>query len=381
MLIHASTALPERVLPLTYACRSASGRCFALLAIDAQALDGSPHSVLAKIHGKGQHAQSAPESNVATPSEYGEERWVWLTVPLSQDAVPGDFQLSIQSGGKVLAEGRISLRDHVPYSNVQGARSALNTVIGECLLRLSQPLLNLHLWHEDVAEEIIAMTGRANRYLHLRLLTPENLDDQLAEDFTKRVRKTFRFRSISRLKVPARGRDIGGLMGALQSGMNGRGPTARPQLFAHTKKTAYLPAAAQSDWRRGLLSPLIEGRNLPQAVRQLFFARTALVCSAERACIEPFANIAGPRKQSYELASSLAESLFGWKPAKLIFSAGSMFWFRADRVARVWSADKLETIAAKLEPSADMTEPSYAHAFERLFPGAIAHFGSKVVFT
>ena len=378
MFLDAVCDVGAQTAPAIYCYRAPTGGCVVLLAIDAVALEVGDRPLSAEFRCNGTTMHASTEDGIFTPSQYGTGKWCWIAATLPAGAVPGRCGILLSRKGRVLAKGEIKLHDHVPLRNVRRSGSLLNGLFGEYFLRTTQPVLNIHFWHEDVAREIAALPGRAERYFEIRLLTPENIDPQSAEHFISHLRDNHRFRKITRLRVPARGRDIGGLVGMLQADARDETMVARPQLFTHTKKTSYLPPMAQADWRRGLLSSLAAGKNLRCAVRQLFFPKTAMVCAGERACVEPFAEMAGPRKGSFDLAESLAQALFSRKPAEFVFCAGTMFWLRVDRTSKAWTPERLQRLASRLESSEDLTEPSHAHAFERLFPAAVADSGFRV---
>lgn len=380
MLIDISFTLSRDIAPCAYAFRGPARECIVLLAIETGLLAAEGEPAIMELRWNGLSVPASAADGVVTASQYGAKKWCWIAATLPPAAVPGHCGLLLRRAEKVIARGEIQLRDHVPLRNVHRSESLLNGLLGELFLRTARPVFNIHFWHEDVAREIAALPGAADRHFEIRLLTPENIDGGTLEQFMQHLRANHRFRRISRLTVPARGRDIGGLVGMLQADARNKSMAAKPQLFAHTKKSSYLPPPAQADWRRGLLSSLVAGWSLRRAIRQLFFPKTAMVCAGERACVEPFAGIAGPRKQSLELADSLAEVLFSRTPAEYVFSAGTMFWLRIDRTARAWTSERLEHIACRLEPSEKLVEPSHAHAFERLFPAAVNDSGFRVAF-
>ncbi len=380
MLIGISSNLPEEVVASAYAYHGPAKECVVWLAIDERAVSDRNKPLSVEFLWGGNSLHASTEEGIATASQYGTGDWCWISTSLPPAVVPGRCAVFVRRAGNLVAQGEIELREHVPLRNVTRSDGRLNELLGELLLRTARPVLNIHLWHEDVAREIAALPGPSDRHFEIRLLTPENLDESILDIFLEYLRSNHCFRSVSRLTVPARGRDVGGLVGMLRADGESKQMGVRPQLFTHTKKSSYLPPLAQADWRRGLLSSLAVGRNLRCAMRQLFFAKTAIVCAGERACVEPFAELAGPRRQSVELAESLAVSLFGRKPPGFTFSAGTMFWCRTDRTAKAWTAERLQYIADRLEPSESLKEPSYAHAFERLFPTAVADSGFRLTF-
>lgn len=378
MVIDAFCSVGAETVPSIYCHRGPAGECVVMVAIDAKLLQLDAETPSVELHWNGISVHVSTTDGFITASQHGTGKWCWISGSLPFAAVPGNCGIVVHRGRQVIASGEIHVRDHVPLRNVRRSGSLPNRILGEFLLRTARPVLNIHFWHEDVAREIAALPAAAHSHFEIRLLTPENVDPHTVENFVNHLRATLRFRRISRLIVPARGRDIGGLVGLLQADARNDAMAMRPQLFTHTKKTCYLPPQAQADWRRGLLSSLATGGNLRCAIRQLFFPRTAMVCAGERACLEPFPGIDGPRQQSLELAGSLAERLFGRRPPEFTFSAGTMFWLRSDRTAKVWTAEKLQYVASRLEPSESLTEPSHAHAFERLFPAAVADSGFRV---
>jgi hypothetical protein len=378
MLIDAFCSLGAETVPSIYCHRGPAGECVVMVAIDAKLLQLDAETPSVELHWNGISVHVSTTNGFITASQHGTGKWCWIAATIPAGAVPGRCGILLSRKGSVLAKGEIKLHDHVPLRNVRRSGSLLNGLFGEYFLRTTRPVLNIHFWHEDVAREIAALPGAAERYFEIRLLTPANIDPQSVEQFIGQLRADHQFRKISRLMVPARGRDIGGLVGLLQADAGNQALAGRPQLFTHTKKTSYLPPLAQADWRRGLLSSLAAGRNLRCALRQLFFPKTAMVCAGERACVEPFPEMAGPRKGSFDLAESLAQGLFSRKPAEYVFSAGTMFWLRVDRTSKAWTPERLQRITSRLEPSEDLTEPSHAHAFERLFPAAVADSGFRV---
>jgi hypothetical protein len=250
------------------------------------------------------------------------------------------------------------------------------------LLNKSQPRLALHLWHQEIGIQLLNATPFPPAWSELVLLVPDNLPSKEVLYNTKRVADNLGFRRTVLLPVPAKGRDIGGLVSLLLHLLNCDEEDQRPCLFLHTKNSAHLPDLISRTWREMLLSRILMRKScLASALRYLQFEKYAIVASRDVRRLEKCDNGRDSLPhRSAELASQIYWQLFRQKTESFEFCAGTMMWFVPRRIAKAWTISRLVAILENLEDSAELCEPSWAHAFERLFPSAVANAGGNVLF-
>lgn len=249
-------------------------------------------------------------------------------------------------------------------------------------LNKSQPRLALHLWHQEIGIQLLNAIPFPQAWSELLLLVPDNLPSKEVLDYTKRVADNLGFRRTILLPVPAKGRDIGGLVSLLLHLLNCDKEDQRPCLFLHTKNSAHLPDLISRTWREMLLSRILIRKSfLASALRYLQFEKNAIVASRDVRRLEKCGNGGDSLpNRSAELASQISWQLFRQKTESFEFCAGTMMWFVPKRIAKTWTILRLIAILEHLEDSAELCEPSWAHAFERLFPSAVAKTSGNVLF-
>ncbi len=301
-----------------------------------------------------------------------------------------DYEVTLEWGGRTyFGKKRAGWRDRDVLARMLASHFP-QRLIHKCLGFLAgklfaqnRPVLAVHLWHEDVGLKLLHSSPWRDQWSEVILLVPENLPDR---DITTRftaVASDLGFRRITTLSVPARGRDIGGLVSLLLHLQKYPSTASRPCLYLHTKKSSHLPDLISSTWMDMLLSRVFFRRGgLLAALARLRYFRAAVVASREAQRKEVVHGKGSTLPQhSSELAAQVYADLFGDRVDSFEFCAGTMMWFMPGRTCRAWTASRLSEVLERLEDSRIMQEPSVAHAFERMFPEAVRRSGERVVFS
>jgi hypothetical protein len=243
------------------------------------------------------------------------------------------------------------------------------------------PRIFIHCWSEEVTIEIIRKVCSSINPPSITLLKPSNLDQRSFDQIRTRAHSDFSLET-EVLEVPPRGRDIGGLISALNRCLDPDAPDynpSRPCLFLHSKNTINIPAHRVMMWRNSLIDPLISRLRGFLTLTRLALLKPAIIYSKDVHREEPGSSLNIHQYKSLLLARSIAKNLFGTVPASFGYCAGTMMWVIPSKVSHIWTTDRLKELAALLEPSETMSEPSHAHSFERLFPEMVRSGGGKCI--
>lgn len=327
-------------------------------------------------------ASSKPEENKIIQPFKSEPAQVWIQVILDKKMESFSicecflYKNNQNIGQKNIALG-FKLRDRITLiKNI-----CINTIFVKLLFLLkikNKPIISLHLWHLDVAKEILQVFRETSQFFELRILVPDNLDNQVSNQLQEHVKKYYTFNSICTLAVPAYGRDVGGFITSLIHSIKFSEYKIRPHLFLHTKNTPGLHPALVKRWRNSLVYDIAFNFNFSLSLFLFKFLKACIVYSRSNDCVEDGEDDIEERKASYELAKKMEHELFKKNNDKVHFCLGTMMWVLPARIEKVWSIEKLQAVLSKLEPSQTMQEPSHAHAFERAFPDMTRSLGLRV---
>ena len=326
-------------------------------------------------------ASSIPQENIETPSYHNSSGLLWIQVIINfKYTAFCEFKYILYKNSEVIGENRFSigckLRDRLFFF----AKKCLNP-FSRLKFKLEpkpKAIISLHLWHLDVALEILEFFQETSRFFELRLAVPDNLDSAIPLQLVRHVEENYEFQKVSTLAVPSVGRDIGGFVSSLIHSMQSPIYKSRPHLFLHTKNTPQLHPLFVRHWRKTLISDITDKINMFIVFMLLKYQKASLIYAKSNDRIEDGSDHVDELKESYHLAKALSRDLFNKSNEKMRFCAGTMMWVVPVRVEKVWSIEKLQSVLSKLEPSPTMQEPSHAHAFERLFPDIVRSSGLKV---
>ena len=111
----------------------------------------------------------------------------------------------------------------------------------------SKPVISLHLWHLDVAIDILKTYKKTSKYFELRLAIPDNLTPSILNQLNNHLEQKYHFSKVTTLKISAVGRDIGGLISSLIYSMESFEYRGRPHLFLHEKGASKMKKALKSE--------------------------------------------------------------------------------------------------------------------------------------
>ena len=330
----------------------------------------------------GINSSSNPEENKIIQPFKSEAFQVWIQVSLDKEIESFSIcECVLYKNNQFLGKKNIALgcklRDRITH-----ARNIwMNTIFVKLVFLLkikNKPIISLHLWHLDVAIDILEVFRETSQFYDLRISIPDNLDKQVVTQLQLHVKKYYKFNSICTLAVPASGRDIGGLIASLIHSIKCSDYTHRPHLFLHTKNTPGLHPVLVKRWRNSLVYDIAFNFNFSLSLFLFKFLKACIVYSRSNDRVEDGDDDVEERKASCELAKFIERELFKKSNDKVRFCAGTMMWVLPARIEKVWSLEKLQAVLSKLEPSQTMQEPSHAHAFERAFPDMTRSLGLRV---
>jgi hypothetical protein len=324
---------------------------------------------------------SIPSQNLIKPY-LKNEKLLWIQVDINNKInIFVKFQFILYKNNAVLGIKNVSVgykfRENLKYF----LKQFLDPTFDRLALFLksnSKPVISLHLWHLDVAIDILKTYKKTSKYFELRLAIPDNLTPSILNQLNNHLEQKYHFSKVTTLKIPAVGRDIGGLISSLIYSMESFEYRGRPHLFLHTKNTPNIHPLLAWQWRKSLIDDISFGLASTISLFLFRFGRASIVYSLANDRFEDGQDDIDERKESYRLARALSRELFNESNEKMRFCAGTMMWVMPARVEKVWSVEKLQAVLSKLEPSPTMQEPSHAHAFERLFPDIVRRSGLKV---
>jgi hypothetical protein len=326
-------------------------------------------------------ASSIPQENIQTTPHHNSSGQVWIQVVINFKFITfRKYKCILYKNSEVIGEEYVLIGCKLSNRLFSFAKKCLNPLSGLAfkLKPKSKAIISLHLWHFDVALEILEFFQETSRFFELRLAVPDNLDIAIPLKLVRHVEENYEFQKVSTLAVPSVGRDIGGFVSSLIHSLQSPIDNNRPHLFLHTKNTPQLHPLLVRNWRKTLVFDIADQVNLVIALLLLKFCNASLIYAKSNDRIEDGSDQVDERKESYHLARTLSRKLFNKSNEKMRFCAGTMMWVMPARVEKVWSIEKLQAVLSKLEPSPTMQEPSHAHAFERLFPDIVRSFGLKV---
>ena len=341
------------------------------------------NDIIIKIKGSGINAISFPAENVEFDDRIIGSKLTWIRCCIH--GIQKKFttcKCYIYVSDLKICEKNISfgykLRSRFKEKLELGTSKAINSFILKKFSPKKKIIISLHLWHLDVAKEILHVFDKTSKFCELRLAIPDNLDSNIADQLTEYIEKEFEFQKIIKLTVPSVGRDIGGLIASLIYSIKDGNYSSYPHLFIHTKNTPHLHPIIVNKWRKSLVNEISKDAKLVIAYFLFKLANACIIYSNSNDRVENGEDNIPQRKKSYSLSKKLSLELFNQSHNKLRFCAGTMMWVMPARVEKVWSIEKLQAVLSKLEPSPTMQEPSHAHAFERLFPDIVRRSGLKV---
>lgn len=223
----------------------------------------------------------------------------------------------------------------------------------------------IHLHYGELWSEIAAMLGTVRGFWGLFVtLTPSaaGLEGDICKAFPGAVVR----------KVENRGRDIGPFFELLRSGaLDG----ARAVCKLHGKRSLSdgRPALTGEVWRRSAFSVLL-GRTTD--VYRLFGERPDVGAAGPAHLLLPSRRFA--ERKAWRAVEPLFDALshrIGLDAPALEFFAGSMLWLSAPALAKL---KQLDLGQADFEDEANYSEPSFAHAAERIFLPAVRAAGLSV---
>lgn len=326
-------------------------------------------------------ASSIPQDNIETSPYHHSSGLLWIQVIINfKYTTFCDYKCILYKKSEVIGEKYISIGSKLRDRFFFFTKKCLNPLSGLIFKLEPKPkaIISLHLWHFDVALEILEFFQETSRFFELRLAVPDNLDKAIPLKLVRHLEDNYEFQKVSTLAVPSVGRDIGGFVSSLIHSMKSSIDKNRPHLFLHTKNTPQLHPLLVRNWRKTLVFDIADQVNLVIALLLLKFCNASLIYAKSNDRIEDGSDQVDERKESYHLARTLSRKLFNKSNEKMRFCAGTMMWVMPARVEKVWSIEKLQAVLSKLEPSQTMQEPSYGHAFERAFPDMVRSSGLKV---
>ena len=306
--------------------------------------------------------------------------WICVTLNKKYEAFC-DCECILYRNSEYIGKKNVAIGFRFRDRLTRGLKSIFKApVVRNCsqLCLKSKPIISLHLWHLDVAIEIIQVFKNTSQFLELRLAVPDNLDQTILVEFLNHLKTEYQFIKVSTLVVPSIGRDTGGFISSLLQSLQSAEYKNRPHLFLHTKNTSQLHELIVRRWRETLIHDIADEMNLCISLFLYKYLNASIVYSKFNDRLECGQDNVDERKASYLLAQALSKELFDTCHDKIRFCAGTMMWVMPTRVEKVWSIEKLKAVLSKLEPSQTMQEPSYGHAFERLFPDSVRRSGLKV---
>jgi len=326
-------------------------------------------------------ASSIPQENIQTVPYHHLSGLLWIQVQINfKYTAFCDYKCILYKKSEVIGEKYISIGCKLTDRFSFFAKKCLNPLSGLIFKLEPKPkaIISLHLWHLDVALEILEFFRETSRFFELRLAVPDNLDRAIPLKLIRHLEENYEFQKVSTLAVPSIGRDIGGFVSSLIHSMKSPIDKNCPHLFLHTKNTPQLHPLFVRNWRKTLIFDIADQVNFFIVFLLFKFRKASLVYAKSNDRIEDGSDQVDARKESYHLASALSRELFNESNEKMRFCAGTMMWVMPARVEKVWSVEKLQAVLSKLEPSQTMQEPSYGHAFERAFPDMVRSSGLKV---
>jgi hypothetical protein len=349
--------------------------------IDAEILNNFQNYKV-EIKYRGIRATSIPDENIITQPFQSEGPLVWIQVSLDKKMESfSTCECFLYKNNQIIGQKNIALGYKIRDRFNHVKKIWINTIFVKLLFLLNiknKPIISLHLWHLDVAIEILQVFQETSRFYDLRISVPDNLDKQISTQLQLHIKKYYKFNSICTLAVPAYGRDIGGFITSLIHSIKNSEYKNRPHLFLHTKNTSELHSLMVRRWRDSLVYDIAFNANFSFSLFLFKNLQASIVYSRSNDRIENGNDDIEARKASYDLAKLVQYELFNKSNNQIRFCAGTMMWVLPSRVEKVWSIEKLQSVLSKLEPSQTMQEPSHAHAFERLFPHIVQSSGLKV---
>lgn len=326
-------------------------------------------------------ASSIPQENIQTTPCNNSTGLLWIQVIINfKFTAFCDYKCILYKKSEVIGEKYISIGSKLRDRFFFFTKKCLNPLSGLIFKLEPKPkaIISLHLWHADVALEILEFFQETSRFFELRLAVPDNLDRAIPLKLVKHVEENYEFQKVSNLAVPSIGRDIGGFVSSLIHSMKSPIDKNCPHLFLHTKNTPQLHPLLVRNWRKTLIFDIADQVNFFIVFLLFKLRKASLIYAKSNDRIEDGSDQVYERKESYHLTRALSRELFNKSNEKMRFCAGTMMWVMPSQVEKVWSIERLHAVLSKLEPSQTMQEPSYGHAFERAFPDMVRSSGLKV---
>lgn len=321
------------------------------------------------INGKEYNSSLTP---TVTQSISDESCVIWLNIQHKEVQGIDDLFCEIKYMGDAYVHARKSSQPKGQYIYEEIFRR-----MNAGMAALIQPRVFIHCWSEEVSIEVIKKTKLSINPNKITLLKPSNIDEQCFKNIRSRAEYDFSLET-EILEVPAKGRDIGGFIAALKKCLDEKAQDYnpnRPCLFIHSKNTSNIPAHRVTMWRNALIDPLVMRLRGLLALSLLVFVKPALIYSKSYHREDPSGVMNIHQYLSFLLSRDIANRLFQKEVKSLRYCAGTMMWVIPSKIDRIWTLSRLEEIEKLLEPSETMSEPSHAHAFERLFPEMIRSAG------
>lgn len=325
------------------------------------------------INGKEYSSSLMP---LVTPSTSDENCVFWLNIQHNDVQGIDDLSCEIIYMGDAYVHARKSSQP-----KVQNIYEEIFRKLNAGMASLIQPRIFIHCWTEEVSIEVIRKAKQSLNPNKITLLKPYNIDEQCFKNIRRRAQFDFSLET-EVLEVPAKGRDIGGFIAALKKCLDEKSldyNPNRPCLFLHSKNTSNIPSHRVSMWRNSLIDPLISRFRGFVSLLLLWLFKPAIIYSKDIHREEPRSSLNIHQFRSLLLARMISKRLFNKSPDSFGYCAGTMMWVIPSKIAHIWTLSRLLEMEALLEPSETMSEPSHAHAFERLFPEMIRSAGGLCI--
>jgi lipopolysaccharide biosynthesis protein len=212
----------------------------------------------------------------------------------------------------------------------------------------------LHLFYEDLIEEIIGYLTNIPFVYDLYVTVPPDIYDKAQFAFNQAVKGL-----VCIEVVDNRGRDIAPFL--LHHNRHYSRYDAVCKI--HSKKSHF---DGGEIWRESLFNDLLGSENTVKNIVDQFFENDALgiICPSYYALIRPFMVSDGNFLNMEGIAKKMGIQVSLNEGVLVDFPAGSMFWFRPDALAPLF---KLKLTLADFEVEAGQLDGTLAHAVERLF--------------
>jgi hypothetical protein len=306
---------------------------------------------------------SEPHFRYASVAAYQE--WLENACLQTQDAFGGDERLVFIQGWN--ADGTVEpfgWTSRYRYAYINATAKALESVVTRPHPPAMQAAVIVHAYYPQIWPEISGLLKRLESPFGLYITAPNHSDpsfiDAVRTEWPQAVFRT----------VENRGRDIAPFLAMTAQAIDdGHSLICK----VHTKKS---PHRMDGDiWRQDMLTKLLGGFSLARIARS-FHENAALGMVGPEGHIVP--GDQNLRLNRRHLSAILKKIGYEDDPMPFVFSAGSMFWSRADALKPLLD---LKLPAIDFEPERGQLDGTLAHALERAFPLAARLRGYRITDT